>query len=206
MARGAECSSPVSPTSWKPRIAGLSPFPGVGRGSNEVAISCCVGTSAAPPASPLGPRSLGYGSDHLSEPTRRHAAVGQRNHPLRRVWNRGPRASVTDFATSADPRDSMIVALAEVLPCQADGPTAPASPAAPSSTSRPAKRRPRRDRYAFVFRLTRAPEGTLVWTFVAFGHRHPEARSAERLRTRPRLRTADVSPASLRSGATAKRA
>jgi hypothetical protein len=65
------------------------------------------------------------------------------------------------------------VSLADVLPCEAAGLDGTqlsgcAKLYLPHADAPPSERP-----FAFVLRLARAADGTLVWVFVAFGHRHP---------------------------------
>jgi hypothetical protein len=66
------------------------------------------------------------------------------------------------------------VALAEVLPCEAQGPDATQLAGCVKLYLPPGGGPPSERPYAFVFRLARASEGEIVWLFVAFGHRHPK--------------------------------
>jgi hypothetical protein len=92
-------------------------------------------------------------------------------HEAVRGFSREPLQTATCARRAAERRG---VALADVLPCESVGLDGtelagcvklylPLLPDAPPS-ERP---------FAFVLRLTREPDGTLVWIFVAFGHRHP---------------------------------
>lgn len=67
------------------------------------------------------------------------------------------------------------VALAHVLPCEAHGPDRTAL-AGCAKLYLPVGNAPPSDRpFAFVLQLVRGTDSTLVWVFVAFGHRHPRA-------------------------------
>jgi len=65
------------------------------------------------------------------------------------------------------------VALADVLPCEADGPDgtqlAGCAKLYLPLIDAPPSQRP----FAFVLQLAREADGALAWVFVAFGHRHP---------------------------------
>jgi hypothetical protein len=67
------------------------------------------------------------------------------------------------------------IALAEVLPCEAAGPDGTRLAGCAKLYLPPGDGPPSERPYAFVFRLARAPDSTLVWVFVAFGHRHPKS-------------------------------
>lgn len=89
-----------------------------------------------------------------------------------RGFSPGPLAIATSARRDAERRG---VALADVLPCEAHGPdgTALAGCAKlylPSGDAPPSERP-----FAFVLQLARETDSTLVWVFVAFGHRHPRA-------------------------------
>src|SRR3954447_8152828 len=93
------------------------------------------------------------------------------------VWREGIRGFSREplhIATSARlAAERHGVALAEVLPCEAAGPEGTrlagcAKLYLPLADTPPSERP-----FAFVLRLARAADGTLVWVFVAFGHRHP---------------------------------
>jgi hypothetical protein len=95
------------------------------------------------------------------------------------VWReavRGFSGQSLEIATSArGDTERQGVALADVLPCEALGPdgTALAGCAKPCVPVRdaPPSERP----FAFVLQLAREMDSTLVWVFIAFGHRHPRA-------------------------------
>lgn len=88
-----------------------------------------------------------------------------------RGFSRGPLDIATNARSETERRG---VALADVLPCEAlvpDG-TALAGCAKlylPVGDAPPSERP-----FAFVLQLAREMDSTLVWVFVAFGHRHPE--------------------------------
>jgi hypothetical protein len=87
-----------------------------------------------------------------------------------RGFSREPLQIATSARTDTERRG---VALADVLPCEALGPDGTelvgcAKLYLPLRDA-PASERP----YAFVLQLAREQDGTLVWIFVAFGHRHP---------------------------------
>jgi hypothetical protein len=64
-------------------------------------------------------------------------------------------------------------ALADVVPCEARG-SDRTKLAGCAKLYLPVGDRPPSERpFAFVLRLTRDPDGTLAWLFLAFGHRHP---------------------------------
>ncbi len=91
-------------------------------------------------------------------------------HEAVRGFSREPLQIATSARLAAE-RDG--IALAEVLPCEAAGPDGTqlagcAKLYLPLGDAPPSERP-----FAFVLQLTRAQDGTLVWTFVAFGHRHP---------------------------------
>jgi hypothetical protein len=89
-----------------------------------------------------------------------------------RGFSRGPLEIATSAHSDAERRG---VALADVLPCEAHGPdgTALAGCAKlylPFGDAPPSERP-----FAFILELARETGSTLVWVFVAFGHRHPSA-------------------------------
>jgi hypothetical protein len=87
-----------------------------------------------------------------------------------RGFSRGP-LQIATSARRVVERDGL--ALADVRPCEALGPDGTqlagcAKVYLPLGDGPPSERP-----MAFVLRLAREPSGTLVWVFVAFGHRHP---------------------------------
>lgn len=87
-----------------------------------------------------------------------------------RVFSREPLQTATSARLLAERRG---VALADVRPCEAIGADGTelagcAKLYVPIGDAPPSERP-----YAFVLRLTRESDGTLLWVFVAFGPRHP---------------------------------
>ena len=66
------------------------------------------------------------------------------------------------------------IELAEVLPCEATGRDGTQLAGCAKLYLPPGDAPPSERPFAFVLQLTREQDGTLVWTFVAFGHRHPK--------------------------------
>ncbi len=91
-------------------------------------------------------------------------------HEAVRGFSREPLQIAMSARVAAERRG---VALADVLPCEtlgSDG-TALAGCAKlylPHGDAPPSERP-----FAFILQLAREPDATLVWTFLAFGHRHP---------------------------------
>lgn len=89
-----------------------------------------------------------------------------------RGFSRGPLEIATNARSYAERRG---VALAEVLPCEAHG-TDGTALAGCAKLYLPVGDAPPSERpFAFVLQLAREMDSTLVWVFVAFGHRHPRA-------------------------------
>jgi hypothetical protein len=100
-------------------------------------------------------------------PVRFDAAVW---HEAVRGFSREPLQIATTARLAAERRG---VALADVLACDAVGPDGThlagcAKLYLPVGDGTPSERP-----FAFVLRLTREPDRTLTWIFLAFGHRHP---------------------------------
>jgi hypothetical protein len=87
-----------------------------------------------------------------------------------RGFSREPLQIATSARSAAERHG---VALNEVLACEAAGPDGTRLAGCTKLYLPPGNAPPSERPYAFVFRLARAPEGELVWIFVAFGHRHP---------------------------------
>jgi hypothetical protein len=87
-----------------------------------------------------------------------------------RGFSRRPLEIATSARNDAERRG---VALADVFPCEALGPDGTTLAGCAKLylpfTDAPASERP----FAFVLQLARPADSTLVWVFVAFGHRHP---------------------------------
>ncbi len=89
-----------------------------------------------------------------------------------RGFSRGPLEIATHARSDAERRG---VALPEVLPCEAHGPDGTAL-AGCAKLYLPVGDAPPSERpFAFVLQLAREMDSTLVWIFVAFGHRHARA-------------------------------
>jgi len=91
-------------------------------------------------------------------------------HEAIRGFSREPLQIATSARHAAERRG---IALADVLPCQTIGPDGTqlsgcAKLYLPLGDAPPSERP-----MAFVLRLARAPDETLAWIFIAFGHRHP---------------------------------
>ena len=89
-----------------------------------------------------------------------------------RGFSRRPLEIATNARSEAERRG---IALGAVIPCEPVGPdgTALAGCAKlylPTGDDPPSERP-----FAFVLQLARERDSTLVWVFVAFGHRHPRA-------------------------------
>lgn len=89
-----------------------------------------------------------------------------------RGFSHGAQAIATSARRDAERRG---VALADVLPCEAHGPDGTALAGCvklylPFGDAPPSERA-----FAFVLQLARETDSTLIWVFVAFGHRHPRA-------------------------------
>lgn len=87
-----------------------------------------------------------------------------------RGFSREPLQIATSARLAAERRG---LALADVLACDAVGPDGTrlagcAKLYLPAGDDPPSARP-----FAFVLQLAREPDSTLVWVFVAFGHRHP---------------------------------
>jgi hypothetical protein len=92
-------------------------------------------------------------------------------HEAVRGFSREPLQIATSARLTAERRG---VGVADVLPCEALGPDGTelagcAKLYLPLLPDAPPSERP----FAFVLQLTRDPNATIVWIFVAFGHRHP---------------------------------
>lgn len=89
-----------------------------------------------------------------------------------RGFSRRPLEIATNARSDAERRG---IALADVLPCEAHGPDGTAL-AGCAKLYLPLGEAPPSERpFAFVLQLAREMDSTLVWVFVAFGHRHPRA-------------------------------
>lgn len=87
-----------------------------------------------------------------------------------RGFSRRPLEIATSARSDAERRG---IALAAVIPCEPLGPDGTAL-AGCAKLYLPAGDDPPSERpFAFVLQLAREPDSTLVWVFVAFGHRHP---------------------------------
>jgi hypothetical protein len=87
-----------------------------------------------------------------------------------RGFSGGPLGIATSARSNAERRG---VALTDVLPCEARGPDGTAL-AGCAKLYLPVGDTPPSERpFAFVLQLARDTDSTLVWVFVAFGHRHP---------------------------------
>lgn len=85
-------------------------------------------------------------------------------------FSREPLQAATSARLTVERRG---IALADVLRCEAAG-SEGTQLAGCAKLYLPFRDAPPSERpYAFVLRLTREPDGALVWIFVAFGHRHP---------------------------------
>jgi hypothetical protein len=91
-------------------------------------------------------------------------------HEAVRGFSREPLQIATSARLAAERHG---IALAEVLPCEAAGPDGTQLAGCAKLYLPPGDAPPSERPFAFVVQLTRAADGTLVWTFVAFGHRHP---------------------------------
>ena len=89
-----------------------------------------------------------------------------------RGFSRGPLEIATSARSDAERRG---VALAEVLPCEAHGPDGAALAGCASCICPSARRRRPSAPSRLCLQLAREMDSTLVWVFVAFGHRHSRA-------------------------------
>jgi hypothetical protein len=107
-------------------------------------------------------------------------AAAHRRLPVRfdhAIWHeamRGFSGQALQIATTArSATEQRGVALADVRPCDADGPDGTRL-AGCAKLYLPAGEGPPSERpFAFVLQLARESASDLVWVFVAFGHRHP---------------------------------